>query len=275
MASKLREDLPSKPSRLYNHSVIKIFDQHRKEYLEGVARTKKLYGGTAMIVDDKAEKAIESMAANIADPDSITNALLRLISSKSAMVQQLVKVTPKNGKASLSRNVDVITAFYVPDDLKWMEVEGGGVLLGRYTGKYSEIDVEEILRQSHEIPEQDDTFLEYILWRHRKGKRGRAHSQAEEITIDGQVYKRAIYMHPLLPLIQCQFHEIKVFLSEVDRPFYIEGNLLDTDERNYWATHQFLSWIEDETLEIPLCRFTGGMCGMMSTGKREQDLLES
>jgi hypothetical protein len=191
MASKLREDLPSRPDRTYDKETIKIFNDRRKEYRENVKLAKSFYGSVAAIVDEDSER-IEG-----------TSKMFMMMIKTGKNAQLLVKFSPieECGKyrINLVKSMDVITAFYIPEDLEWMKFTANEMTIGTFCGEPVEIDLERILADSLTVPEVNDHFLEIILWRSRQGKYGIAHSQEKELIIDGITYKRVIFIQPMFP----------------------------------------------------------------------------
>jgi hypothetical protein len=168
------------------------------------------------------------------------------------------------------RDNDFITAFYIPRDLKWFELFGNGQSFGVFNGNHHEIDIELLLQQSFTIPQSDPNYLEYILWRHRNGKRGRGHSQESEITIDGQVYKRVMFVQPFLNMVSCPFTNIEAKLSE-DRPFYIETSIADTATRDLLCEDPGVYWVEDESRSSPLCIIWSGCLAPIQYKQNQND----
>nr|QBK85790.1 MAG: hypothetical protein LCMAC101_03850 [Marseillevirus LCMAC101] len=265
MASKLREDLPSRPDRRYDRETIKIFNEHRKEYRENVKLAKSLYGSIAAIIDEDCDQY-----------EGETKMFIMMVKS-GKNGQMLIKHSPKekNGEyfIRLNRKADIITAFYIPKDLEWMKFTTNQMTIGTFCGEPIEIDLETILAESLTVPDVNDHFLEIILWKSRQGKYGVAHSQEEELTIDGVTYKRVIFIQPMFPLTSTPFCDHYIYLSD-KRDIYIETGMALTELRNELCNSHMLAWCEDKTDQMPLVRIRDGSMVKLFDGKKVEDELE-
>jgi hypothetical protein len=266
MASTLRENLPSRPNRIYDREAIQTFDENRREYRENVKMTKSLYGSMAAIVDEDSEQ-IEGVCK-----------MFIMMTKTGKNAQLLIKYSPKEEgdeyRIKLNKNVDVITAFYIPKDLEWMKFYSGGALIGTFCGEPVEIDLERILAESHTIPEVNDHFIEIILWKSRQGKIGVSHSQEKELVIDGVTYKRVIFVQPMFPITSTVFHEIYILLSD-KRDIYLETGITQSDLRAKLLNESMLAWCEDKSDKMPLVRITHGMVGKSFHKQEVKDELDT
>ena len=183
MMNKIREDLPY-DNKKWSPQAMKIFNNNREDYKKTVAIAKSLYSNRAFIVDDKSA-TIDGVAR--------LHAMMYIQGTESA--QLLMKCTTDNeNKIKLKREIDVITAFYVPENIKWLKVIANGSCIGEFNGSPNEPELEEILRQSWLVPGSEDSHLEYILWLSQQGKIGFVHNQEKTIEIDGVNYNRLIFI---------------------------------------------------------------------------------
>ena len=232
MSSKLRENLPVKGK--YSPETLKIFDKHRAEWRKSVERTKAVYGKRAFIANGEA-----------ANCDGATKMLVMMMEQGEDVAQLLMKYDLSTCQATISRSVDVFTAFYVPEDVGWLKVEANGNLLGTFYGDYHELELDQILRESWTLPRsENESYLEYILWVSRQGKIGFVHNQEETIEIDGIVYKRLIFLQPVLPICQCCYAQILITTSN-PCTVYLEGSIVDHKFRNDLIRNDMLGWVED------------------------------
>lgn len=250
MSSKLREDLPYSKKE-WGDRAVEIFNQWRDDYKQGVKVAKKFYGDRAFIADG------ESLNHN-----STTKLLMMMVEQGAKIAQLLVKSTTNTANIiKLTRAYDVITAFYVPEDVEWLKVISNGLTIGWFHGRYRELDLEDLLEQSWSMPESaDESFLEYILWVSRQGKIGFVHNQEEDIEIDGVNYRRLIFMQPMLPIVQCAFTEVTI---ETSGPctVYLEVSTCEGELRANLGHKPMTGWVEDLDDGIPLIQFSGGMVG--------------
>ena len=202
MSCKLREDLPHRGAN-WSRDDIALFNEHRAKYKEGVQLAKSFYGDRAFIAGEES-----------ATVEGCMKLLTMMMNQGDSIAQLLMKCDTKDNKIALTRSYDVITAFYVPEDIKWLKVDSNGSILGEFHGKYIEVDLDEVLRQSWTVPSSEDSsHLEYILWVSRQGKIGFVHNQEEIIDIDGVRYNRLIFMQPMIPVAQCLFVNMTITTS--------------------------------------------------------------
>lgn len=254
MASKLREDLPTKPDRRYTREMIKIFNENRKDYHNEVEKAKKMYGNIAMIVDEDCDTFSGSIKG-----------FMMMAKNQGKHAQLLLKKSPSSMKGDLhaimlTRNIDVITAFYIPEDIEYFSIDFNGLRL-TYTGTPIEIDLEVLLKESLSLPLiPDENFWEVILWKSRQEKYGMAHTQEPIMEIDGIIYKRVIFIQPYFPISCVPFNDATLLLSE-KRDIFIEGNLLQNETRCNIEGLK-VGWVENKAQGIPLIRVMNGSLGM-------------
>ena len=246
MMNKIREDLPY-DNKKWSPQAMKIFNNNREDYKKTVAIAKSLYSNRAFIVDDKSA-TIDGVAR--------LHAMMYIQGTESA--QLLMKCTTDNeNKIKLKREIDVITAFYVPENIKWLKVIANGSCIGEFNGSPNEPELEEILRQSWLVPGSEDSHLEYILWLSQQGKIGFVHNQEKTIEIDGVNYNRLIFIQPMLPICMCMFAHIDIYTSDPCN-VYLEVSICSDLRGKMMRSDQMVGWVEDCDEEIPIIIYRVG-----------------
>jgi hypothetical protein len=150
---------------------------------------------------------------------------------------RLVKYTLSNISAYL-KNVDIVTAFYVPETLSYFKLSYGNTYIAQYINTEYNIPIEIILDEHKEIPLQHDiTRIEHILWLSKQtdSEAYQKHNQEEELIIDNVKYKRIILIHPCIPIYELIS---KIYMSSSDKDIgtdiYVEQVILDQDIRNVY-----------------------------------------
>lgn len=266
MSSKLLEELP-----VTEHEP--RIKKYRESYRKNAAMVKSLYGDRAFIAEDDHHGRQDGAG----DFKGSMKAIMMLVLSKKKISQMLVKLKLDNSYvAVIRREYDLISAFYVPEDIKYVKLVCSGYVLGKYRGRFRDRSLEEIVTEAHTLPATHElTNLEYILWMSRQGKIGFTHNQEEFINIDGKVYRRLIFVQPVLPVCQCMYSKVEIISSD-NRPIYAECLMCSQEIRRHYIENQTISWLEDEKDQCPLISFQDGVAVKLFTfPETKNDLLNA
>lgn len=241
------KELPFIPDLDYSEEDIELFDEYKDDYLEFTEAIKSVYNGLNTSVDldhkspneyshDEYEDYIKSKEEWIsANTENDTYNIRRLVPLRTERIM---------------RTGDLISAFYIPEDLDWFEVEQatrvieegidpfnlsidpGNMIyntLARYDSKnlgMKYYSTEEIMDQARELPDQLEEFsreetLDDILSKSKKMSIVPDGCGEEIIEINGIKYKRIILFYPVLPILRLIFTELR-WKSSDHRPIYME-----------------------------------------------------
>lgn len=245
----LRKDLPKTINNKWSKRDLDIFDNHRKAYKKTVKIAESCYGDRAFIASE-----------NSVQYHDCTKLLVMLTESGAKAAQLLLKVDITDGR-HLSRAYDVITAFYIPQDVD-ITIRNNGMILGKFYGDSDEKDLETILQESRSIPtNESDNFLEHILFMARQGKIGFIHNQDKVITIDGIEYHRRICVQPFIPMAALPYANLYIESSQPST-VYLEINCLHTYTRSSFMRDSLICYIEQEKYANPIRIIKGGAVDM-------------
>lgn len=107
-----------------------------------------------------------------------------------------------------------LTALYVPTTLDWITVRLGRDILAHLNGPPAPL-LEEMLRQSREMPAAQQLPLEDLLFLARTAQCPSRHRRDAILTIDGQDYARWVFCEPYLPQLKFSSLTLEVPISTV------------------------------------------------------------
>lgn len=201
----MRTHLPLKPDDLHTWDDIRLIDDDmRNRYAKTVAFAKSYM---AMHVSD------DESASDWADLCPMSLTLWHQVARNHPSVV-LTRHEAETTTMRVSRqNYDIITAFYFPSDLQWVELVLGDVFMGKWT-RHSRT-ISDILEEARTGPARAPHQLEELLTRARIGGNiGHVHQPLSTILIDGVEYTRLEMMQPFLPMIKTGYGFSGVTMSE-------------------------------------------------------------
>lgn len=208
----------------YSLQQLSLFDEHRSAFRRSVELFDR-----CDIRDQLPEGAEDRMHPDVRIEGFERRIMCILAGGKS--VRHLEKVAISGTRctplsSNFSGHADLITAIYLPVGLDWVVVEENHLLLA-HTHNQSP-PLEEILGQCRSLPYVMAGPLEDILGLVRKARVGYVHRQEETIVMDGDEYRRWVFVEPYFPVIGFRL------ALRVPHPttVYIEGVVLDVGERN-------------------------------------------
>ncbi len=233
MSSKLLETLPLKKIREKYDDVNISLEQINKKYEETLELIKRICYINRLLHDE----------------DDIDYGPYIEISAQRSFIQ-IVHAPPDkesahylkkytfnaNSQIIFDRQNDIITAFYIPEELEYVELDNTHHhdLIAYYDSSYEDQILENILAESKTLPLQHDkTRLEHILWLSKKENEYTSHNQDTEIYIDGKLYKRVLLLQPCINLCSCQFSKFYLRAEQKysDLSLYVEFAVLSCDVR--------------------------------------------
>lgn len=205
------------------------YSEHEKNmYLESVEFAKKFYGDRAFRVDH--EKFYRGAGR-------LT--MLHFMQKKS-IGQQLVKYVINDTCAlKIPSSFDVITAFYIPEDVK-ISLKANDDTIAEFFQEYPIQDLQDVLDESWTIPKE--ISLEQLLEISNIGNTGFIYNQDPEITIGGCKYIRTLLLHPFIPYSSAMLWVSLELQASEPCDVYIEMNMLHAELRRMIEKTPWMLW---------------------------------
>jgi hypothetical protein len=131
------------------------------------------------------------------------------------------------------RHVDVITAFYLPQEMRECTLTSNDMVIAEfYFDDSIAVDppLAEILNESNTLPSKANESLEYLLTSTHQNKTGVIFNRQPIIEQGDTTYVRRILIQPWLPLLQTVFSIIRL-VSKYSCPIMIEVMCLTESNR--------------------------------------------
>lgn len=191
----MRTQLPLEPDELHTWDDIRLIDDDtRKQYAKTVAFAQRCMP----VFDDDDAGRVES--------------IYHLATRKPLGMLQRYQVTDTT-IVHLEQAGDIVSAFYVPTDLRWVQLIINDVLLGEWKGCSRPLS--DILEAARTGPATDTHCrLADILAMARSVNKRYVHRQHPTMVVDGVKYRRLEAVQPFLPMIRLWPAIVAIAVSE-------------------------------------------------------------
>lgn len=169
---------------------------------------------------------------------------IMMIKQEKKTGQLLIRhTTDDTGKFRISRTVDIITAFYIPENIQWVKLmaDFNNITCSEWINdeKPDEKELEEVLEESRTVPETFD--LERLLEFSRQGNVGFIYNGEDTISIDGVRHYRVVLVHPFIPLHWLSYDNL-ILEMNTHCTFYIESVMVDSKIISDISRQELLLW---------------------------------
>jgi hypothetical protein len=212
MTSAIILDLPVDDPRYTDHRHLLI--KYREQYREHALLVKDLIeNSTVQIFNDN----WRSLRGN----------------TQSLYIVMTAKISP-------IRDTGTGLSFYIPATMKKFNLQSNGQILAEFLCDDSPIVVEppleDILRESKEIPPSSDETLKLILAASQQSNPRLLFNRQYTITYDGILYIRRILVQPYLPVYRARYSDIEL-VSFCSNTIIVETMTLCSENRNTKSTN--------------------------------------
>lgn len=255
----MRTDLPTCSDAVYSPKQILLFDNYRAGYKQMVA-----FFDECLITTTPDAKYIND--TNYSDHLNTISIWHPIVSNKSLLT--LRKQTPTDQithNSTINHEYDIITAFYVPTNLDWMQIQIGNRLTVEWSGQPKLL--EELLAVAQILPRPNDDILDLAL---TDGHMGYIHKCENVITLDGISYTRVDPIQPFLPMVLLLFDAITVTTSSPNITFWTEGTILNRETKTKLYLNEKIIFIENQL--NPICTIIDGMFVPVRIGLDDQPI---